>query len=112
MEAPVYCIRHSEAFQNSNRVPLSGEKYPTVAAVGPLLSKIKRSVAECNDDNDAVKAFKKILEDDPDNCYTRPAMKALLNKSSFLNPCFKALTHLSQMQQDELSCRQHYRGGY
>ena len=29
-------------------------------------------------------------------------MKALLNKSSFLDPHFKALTHLSQMQQDEV----------
>ena len=80
----------------------SGETYPTGAAIGPLLSKIINNLTDSSNDCGAVKAFKKILKDDLDTRYTHPTMKSLLNKSSFLDPRFKGLTHLSQLQRDEV----------
>ena len=81
---------------------LSGEKYPTISAVGPLLSEIKKRIAIDSSDSTAVKEFKRALGDDVNSRYQHPDIKMLFNKSSFLDPRFKSLTHLSTLQKEEV----------
>ena len=40
---------------------LSGEKYPTISALGPLLHEIQRKIVYQDDDSNAIRAFKKVL---------------------------------------------------
>ena len=84
---------------------LAGEKYPTISAVGPLLTEIKKRVAEDgNESNDSntIAVFKKALRDDVNSRYQDPDLQMLLNKASFLDPRFKSLAHLSSSQQEEI----------
>lgn len=81
---------------------LSGEKYPTISAVGPLLSEIKKRIAIDNNDSNPVKEFKRALGDDINNRYQHPDIKMLFNKASFLDPRFKSLTHLCTLQKEEV----------
>lgn len=82
---------------------LSGEKYPTLSAVGPLLAEIRRRVAIDANDSTTVKEFKKALRDDINSRYQHPHIKMLFNKTTFLDPRFKSLTHLSALQREEVS---------
>ena len=43
---------------------LSGEKYPTISALGPLLHEIQSKIVFQDDDSNAIKAFKKALQED------------------------------------------------
>ena len=79
---------------------LSGEKYPTISALGPLLHEIRRRIVE---DGVALAEFKKVLREDMDTRYINPDIKFLLYKASFLDPRFKTLKHLSCIQQEEVS---------
>ncbi|XP_065917715.1 E3 SUMO-protein ligase ZBED1-like [Dysidea avara] len=81
---------------------LSGEEYPTISTLGPLLHEIQIKTAFQDDDSVAVKAFKKALQDDMDSRYTDPNIKFLMYKSSFLDPRFKTLTHLSSTAKQEI----------
>ena len=76
---------------------LSGEKYLTISALGPLLGEIKKKVAV------VIREFKRALRDDINSCYQRPDIQMLLNKASYLDPKLKSLTHLSNFQQSEVS---------
>ena len=46
---------------------LSGEKYPTISALGPLLNEIKSVITVSDDDSNAVKEFKRVLRQDLDD---------------------------------------------
>ena len=81
---------------------LSGEKYPTISALGPLLHEIKHKVEADPNDSTAIRHFKKALRDDMKSRYIHPEVKMLLNKASYLDPRFKTLTHLSSLQQEEI----------
>ena len=82
---------------------LSGEKYPTISALGPLLHEIRRRIVEDENDSVALAEFKKVLREDMDTRYINPDIKFLLYKASFLDPRFKTLKHLSCIQQEEVS---------
>ena len=43
---------------------LSGEKYPTISTLGPLLNEIEHKVEADPDDSAAIQYFKKALKDD------------------------------------------------
>lgn len=81
---------------------LSGEKYPTISALGPLLNEIKSVITVSDDDSNAVKEFKRVLRQDLDDRYVNPNIKFLLHKASFLDPRFKTLTHLSVTLREEI----------
>ena len=81
---------------------LSGEKYPTISALGPLLNEIKSVITVSDDDSNAVKEFKRVLRQDLDDRYVNPNIKLLLHKASFLDPRFKTLTHLSVTLREEI----------
>ena len=82
---------------------LSGEKYPTISALGPLLGEIKKKVAADVSDSVVIREFKRALRDDINSRYQHPDIQMLLNKASYLDPRFKSLTHLSSFQQSEVS---------
>uniref|UniRef100_A0A1X7TMU4 Uncharacterized protein n=1 Tax=Amphimedon queenslandica TaxID=400682 RepID=A0A1X7TMU4_AMPQE len=82
-------------------VHLSGEKYPTVSALGPLLEEIKKRVVD-ESDSVAIKEVKKVLRDDIKSCYQNPDVRLLFDKASFLDPRFKSLSHLPSVQQSEV----------
>ena len=81
---------------------LSGEKYPTISALGPLLHEIQCKTVIQDDDVSAIKAFKKTLQEDMNSRYVDPNIKFLMYKSSFLDPRFKTLTHLSATVREEI----------
>ena len=81
---------------------LSGEKYPTISTLGPLLHEIQIKVAFQDGDSTAIKAFKQALQDDMDSRYTDPNIKFLMYKASFLDPRFKTLMHLSSTAKQEI----------
>ena len=81
---------------------LYGEKYPTISTLGTLLHEIQIKVAFQDDDSVAIKPFKKALQDDMDSRYTDSNIKFLMYKSSFLDPRFKTLTHLSLAAKQEI----------
>ena len=81
---------------------LAGETYPTISAVDPLLTEIKKRVAEDSNDSNTIAVFKKALRDDVNSRYRDPDLQMLLNKASFLDPRFKSLAHLSSSQQEEI----------
>ena len=83
-------------------VHLSGEKYPTISALGPLLEEIKKRVEEDESDSVAMKAVKKVLRDDIKSRYRNPDVRLLFDKASFLDPRFKSLSHLPSVQQLEV----------
>lgn len=80
-------------------VHLSGEKYPTISALGPLLEEIKKRVEEDESDSVAMKEVKKALRDDIKSRYRDPVVRELFDKASFL---FKSLSHLPSVQQLEV----------
>ena len=82
---------------------LSGEKYPTISALGPLLGEIKKKVAPDVSDSVVIREFKRAIRDDINSRYQHPDIQMLLNKASYLDPRFKSLTHLSSFQQSEVS---------
>lgn len=81
---------------------LSGERYPTISALGPLLNEIHKKVSPCSDDSIAVREFKKALPNDLAGRYVNPDIRGLLRKASFVDPRFKTLNHLSASEQEEV----------
>ena len=54
---------------------LSGKKYPTISALGPLLYEIQCKIVIQDDDVSAIKAFKKTLQEDMNSRYVDPNIK-------------------------------------
>ena len=81
---------------------LSGERYPTISALGPLLNEIQKKISLSCDDTVAVREFKKALRNDLESRYINPDIRGLLRKASFVDPRFKTLYHLSASKQEEV----------
>ena len=60
------CSTSPEPFKIATQ-HLSGEKYPTISALGPLLNEIKSAITVSDDDRNAVKEFKRVLRQDLDD---------------------------------------------
>ena len=83
-------------------VHVSGEKYPTVSAIGPLVEEIKKRVKEDESDSIATKEVKKALHNDIRSHNQNPDVRLLFDKASLLDPRFKSLCHLPSVQQSEV----------
>ena len=59
------------------------KKYPTISAVGPLLSGIKAKIETSHNDLPIIREVKKILAADLDKRYNNPDIVSLLNVSSY-----------------------------
>ena len=81
---------------------ISLAKYPTISALGPLVHEIQCKTVIQDDDVSAIKAFKKTLQEDMNSRYVDTNIKFLMYKSSFLDPRFKTLTHLSATVREEI----------
>ena len=81
---------------------LSSESYPTVSALGPLLSQMKEAIQVSNTDSEAIKKVKRAIIGDLKKRYQDPDIQLLLNKATFLDPCMKTLVHLSQTEQESV----------
>ena len=80
---------------------LSGEKYPTIFAVGPLLSEIKTKIEFNESDSPTVREVKKVLATDMSSRYQDEDVIQVLNIASFLDPRFKTLAYLPHSTQDQ-----------
>ena len=64
---------------------LSGEKYPTISAVGPLLPAINAKIEPSQNDLPIIREVKKKLAADSDKRYNSPDVVRVLNVSSYFN---------------------------
>ena len=69
----------------------------------PYSIKIQRKIVYQDDDSNAIRAFKKALQEDMNSRYIDPNIKFLMYKSSFLDPRFKTLAHLPTTLQEKIS---------
>ena len=70
---------------------LSGEKHLTISAVRPLLKHIVDEIlAVSAEDNTLSKEMKEIISDKIQTYYTTEEASDLLDKCTYLDPCFKA----------------------
>ena len=83
---------------------LSSESYPTISALGPLYVAIQAKLTPSSDGSNsaAIRRFKQLLPNNMSARYQDPNVSLCLNKTSFLDPRFKTLAHLSQRQQEEV----------
>ncbi|XP_019854457.1 PREDICTED: zinc finger BED domain-containing protein 1-like [Amphimedon queenslandica] len=81
---------------------LSGERYPIISALGPLLKEIQKEVTPDANDWVAVKELKMALQEDQENRYIHPHVSGLLHKASFVDPSFKTMKNLSLTQKEEV----------
>ena len=89
-----------EPFKDAT-VFLSGDSYPTTSVLGPLFNQIKLVTTIVDSDSTAVKEFKGALARDMNSRYQDEKVLAVLNKSSFLDPRFKTLAHLTPVEQQD-----------
>jgi len=80
---------------------LSGEKYPTISAVGPLLSEIKSKTEFSESDSPTVREVKRVLAADMNSRYRDKEVVQVFNMASFLDLCFKTLAELPCSIQEE-----------
>ena len=84
-------------FQIATEV-MSGDKYPTVSIVKPLLYKLCENTLSLNDsDSSTVKAVKQSIKKDLQSRYTGAAIQRLLNVSTYLDPRYKELPFLAEV---------------
>lgn len=84
-------------FQVATEV-MSGEKYPTVSTVKPLLYKLTEKTLALNDgDSSTIKAVKQAIKKDLESRYTKSAIQRLLNVSTYLDPRYKELPFLTDI---------------
>ena len=65
---------------------LSGEKYPTISALGPLLAEIRAKVEFTEGDTPTVRKVKKVLATDMHTRFQDRRVTEVLNISSLLDP--------------------------
>ena len=80
---------------------LSGEKFPTISALGPLLAEVRAKIEFAPNDTPVVREVKKVLASDMHTRYQNREVIEVLNISSLLDPRFKTLAHLSEEVQEE-----------
>ena len=87
-------IKLLEPFKNATEV-LSGQKYPTLSCLGPILADLKEKIAANPLDSTTVKSAKRAMRIDLSERYQNLDVLEFMNKAAFLDPRFKSLAHLS-----------------
>lgn len=80
---------------------LSGEKYPMISVLGPLLAEILAKVEFTEDDTPTLREVKKVLATDMHIRYQDRRVTEALHISSFLDPRFKMLAILTKDVQEK-----------
>jgi len=84
-----------EPFKDSTEI-LSGQQYPTLSCLGPILADLKEKVEQKDSDSKAIKSAKAAIREDLNQMYLDPSLVLLTKTASFLDPRFKSLAHLSR----------------
>ena len=79
-----------EPFKDSTEI-LSGQQYPTLSCLGPILADLKEKVEQKDSDSKAIKSAKAAIREDLNQRYLDPSLVLLMNTASFLDPRFKSL---------------------
>ena len=86
-------VKLLEPFKNATEI-MSGQKYPTLSCLGPILADLQEKIQVNPLDSKAMKDAKEAMRTDLSGRYQDPALVALLQKAAFLDPRFKTLVHL------------------
>jgi len=81
---------------------LSGENYPTLSALGPLLAQIQKKFLSHPGDgcSAAIQAVKAAISGDLCTRYQNPDIRMVMNKCTILDPRLKSLAHLTEDEQE------------
>ena len=88
-----------EPFKDSTEI-LSGQQYPTLSCVGPILADLKEKAEQKDGDSRTIKSVKAAVDEDLNQRNLEPSLVLLMNTASFLDPRFKSLAHLSRATMD------------
>ena len=83
-----------EPFKDATEV-LSGQRYPTLSCLAPILKDLRDKIAIKADDSDMLKIAKGAMMRDFDDRYIDTNVQLLMTKATFLDPRFKKFPHLS-----------------
>lgn len=84
-------VKLLEPFKNATEV-LSGQKYPTLSCLAPILEDLRDKLAVQPDDSSVLKATKSAMLKDFDDRYQDADVQLLMNKAAFLDPRFKKIS--------------------
>ena len=88
---------------NSATEIVSGEKYPTLGIVAPLLHKLlSHTLAETESDKRLTKRIKMAIREDLMSRYQDDVVKTKLSVTTYLDPRFKALSFLDRLERKEV----------
>ena len=86
-----------ESFQHATEA-MSGEKYPTVSTIKPLLYKlVEKTLAIGDIDSNTLIAVKKAIKSDLQGCYQSAAVQRILHVATYLDPQYKELPFLDEL---------------
>ena len=88
-----------EPFKDTTEI-LSGQQYPTLSCVGPILADLKEKAEQKDGDSRAIQSVKAAVDEDLNQRYLEPSLVLLMNTASFLDPRFKSLAHLTRATMD------------
>ena len=86
-------VKLLEPFKNATEV-LSGQKYPTLSCLAPILKDLRDKLIVNADDSNVLKTAKSAMLKDFDDRYQSADVQLLMNKAAFLDPRFKKFPHL------------------
>ena len=91
-----------EPFNDATEV-VSGEKYPTIGIVLPVLLKfLHKTLKFSEDDSPIVREIKNAIKSNLENRYQDSEVKKTLRLATYLDPCFKALSFLNEADRIEV----------
>ena len=91
-----------EVFHSATEI-VSGEKYPTLGIVLPLLHKLLyHTLAGAENDNALTKRIKQVIRDDLKSRYQDDVVKKKLSIAMYLDPRFKAMPFLDDLGKDNV----------
>ena len=90
-----------KAFHDATEI-ISGEKYPTIGIVKPLLKKLEVTLATREDDSSLVKQIKGVIQKDIGQRYQGEDISTLLKVAMFLEPRFKEMPFLNRAEKHQV----------
>ena len=90
-----------KAFHDATEI-ISGEKYPTIGIVKPLLKKLEATLATREDDSSLVKQIKGVIQEDIGQSYQGEDISTLLKMALFLEPRFKEMPFLNRAEKQQV----------
>jgi len=88
-----------KAFDDGTEI-MSGEKYPTIGLVRPLLKKVEVILTDKEDDTTLVKQIKGAIKRDIDQRYLDDEISVVLTVAMFLEPRFKEMPFLTRREKE------------